>query len=298
MKPHFIRRNSNLFKESFSIKKDSAPHFSKLWHYHEELELVYIEKSSGTRFIGDSIEPFSAGELVLLGDNLPHKWQNDQKYFDDNAGLSAEAIVVHFDEDFMGSALDCVSELKPLRSLIDRAKRGILFRGTAQHSIPPLLQQMTKMESGFERLLTLTRILKLLADENDFDYITSLGYIDKFSEKDDRLSRVYNYVMNHFQQPIQLDQVAEIANMNKSAFCRYFKRASDKSFSQYLNEIRIGYACKLLVEQERKAISEICYECGFNNLSNFNQQFKKIRGLSPSSYLAKYSEKPVHAANA
>ncbi len=297
MKPHFIRRNNNVFHESFSIKFDVLPHFLRLWHYHNEVELVHIIKSTGTRFIGDSIQPIEQGELVLLGKNLPHKWQNDQKYFELGSTLTAESINVHFQPDFLGDSLGQVSELKPLEKLLKNARLGIQFTGESKLTVPPLLHQMHRIESGFERLMLLLRILKILSDEKDFTYITSLGYVNTLGNSDNsasptsrRMAKVYDFVMNNFQNQISLEEVAQTASMNKSAFCRYFKSVSDKPFSRYLNEIRIGYACKLLLEQDRKSITEICFECGYNNLSNFHIQFRKLKHVSPSEFLKKTND--------
>lgn len=288
MKPHFIKRHNNPLHASFSIKWNKLRHFIRLWTYHPEIELVYIIKGKGTRFVGDSIASIDEGELILLGDNLPHKWQNDPKYFDPESTLSTEAIVIHFLPDFMGSAIQDVAEFQHIRRLLERAHRGIYFQGHAKKIVPSMMQQLLEKEDAYERMISLINILNILAQEASFQLLTSIGYNDQPMNKDSRMNRVHNFIMNNFHNSISLEEVATLANMNKSAFSRYFKQTNGKNFIQYLNEIRIGFACKLLLDQDEKPINEICYESGYNNLSNFNQQFKKITSLSPSQYIKKY----------
>jgi AraC-like DNA-binding protein len=289
MKPHFIRRNNRLFNESFAITWHRLPHFEKFWQYHAEVELVYNFRSTGTRFIGDNIAPFEEGEIILMGYNLPHVWLNDPPYFENREDLAAEGINVHFEKDILGNSFFVAEELKEIGQLIERASRGIIFRGESQKTVPPLLFEMFEVDDSFERLILLLKALKILANETDYQYIASVGYPEKFDTKDARMGKVFNYILNNFQSPITLDEVANIAKMNKSAFCRYFKKATHKHFLEYLNEMRISYACKLLLEQNSKSITDVCFASGYNNLSNFNQQFKKIKKVSPSDFINKYA---------
>ena len=284
MKSHFIRRNNNVHSQSFAVKHDRLPHFLKLWHHHQELELVMILQGKGTRFIGDSIEPFGPGDLVLLGDFLPHKWQNDPSYFE-SRGLIAEAIIIHFEKSFLANALDQTFELKGLSSMIQASSRGIDFRGKVKKEAGERLWKILRTPPGLERLILLLNLLKVLSEEKDITYIASQGYAQTARETDIKLKKANDYIMNHFQSDIRLGDVAELLNMNKAAFCRYFKKATEKNFSAYLNEIRIGFACKMLQSGDSKSVAEICYESGFNNLSNFNQRFKKLTGYSPTNYI-------------
>jgi AraC-like DNA-binding protein len=288
MKPHFVRRNIKAFNESFSLKWLRLPHFEKSWQYHSEIELVYNYKSTGTRFIGDSIEPFEEGEIVLLGYHLPHMWLNDPPYFENNESLTAEGINIHFEKDILRNSFFVVSELQEIGYLLDRANRGIIFSGESRKKVPDLLFQMVEEDDAFNRLLLLLRVLKILSTETNFKYITSVAYPEQFNHEDTRMTKVFNFILNNFQNQISLDDVAKIASMNKAAFCRYFKKVNKKHFVQYLNEVRVSYACKLLQEKSFKSITDICFESGYNNLSNFNQQFKKIKNISPSDYYHQY----------
>lgn len=283
MKARLLERRSP-FDRSFIAERHSYPHFLKVWHYHPALELVYILQSKGTRFIGDNISPFQPGELILVGENLPHSWQNDDIYFEKDSGLVAEAMVVHFRKDFAGENFINLPEMNAIKSMIERAGQGILFRGKIQADAEERMKAIIKA-SGFERMILLLQFLKDLADEPQSEVLSTRGFSLIFEQSGDkRIDTIYAFVMNQFKREINLEEVASMVNLNPTAFCRYFKKSTSKTFSRFLNEIRIGYACKLLLEKKLN-ISEISYDSGFNNLSNFNRQFKNIMGMSPTQYL-------------
>ena len=287
MKLHFIDR-SNVKDNSFSIKHNNYPYFLRVWHYHPELELVYINKSEGTKFVGDSIERFEKGEVVLIGANLPHMWLNDKQYFDEPSNLMAEAYTVHFKKDFLGSEFFNANELRHIKDLIDVAQRGMKFVGVGDE-IKKMLKELSKKEP-FNRLMYLLRILDHLALCKEYTLLASRGYLATFRKFDTRgMGKTYQYIFNNFNKPISLTDVAEVASMNPSAFSRLFKKVNRKTFKEYLNEIRVGYARKLITENEYN-ITRICYESGYNNISNFNRQFKKITGKSPTEYQKQYRE--------
>jgi len=283
MVSHFIKRNNKIHSQSFSVRHAKQPHFLKLWHHHQEMELVLILKGKGMRFVGDSMEPFGPGDFVLLGDQLPHKWQNDLEYFS-GSGLEVEAIIIHFEKHFLANALEETVEFSTLYNLLEISERGIRFTGNTNKRAEKLLRKIVGTAPGFKRLILLLDLLGLLAHTKEYNLITSSGYINSVYEKDIKLKKVKDFVMNHFQMPIGLDEIAGEIGMNKTAFCRYFKKATGITFFTYLNEIRIGYACKLL-QGSNDTIAKIGYESGFNNLSNFNQKFKQFTGRTPSSYL-------------
>lgn len=283
MKPYFIDK-SNLSNRSFSFEYHSLPHYLKVWHYHPELELLIQKKSTGTRFIGDNISKFEPGEVVLVGKNLPHMWLNDDIYFNDKSSLSAEAHVIHFREDFAGAGFLKIPEMSSINELLKRSVQGINFLGESKAVIHQMVESLSSA-SDFDKIFELVKILKMLSEETDYELLSSEGFLTDFEKSDKRqLDEVYHYVMQNFQSQIKLEQIAEIVNMTASSFSRYFKRVNRKTFSQYVSEIRIGYACRLLIENEYQ-ISRVCFESGFNNLSNFNRQFKSIMNYSPSEYL-------------
>ncbi|PKA97709.1 AraC-like DNA-binding protein [Flavobacteriaceae bacterium MAR_2009_75] len=282
MKLHLLDRASAKHS-SFTVSMNRFPNFLKIWHHHPELELVAIRKSSGTRFIGDSIEKFEEGEVVLIGKNLPHMWLNDDRYFEKGSELVAEAIAVHFKQNFLGEGFLEAPEMQAISRLIDRAQQGVKFI-----DLPPIiideLEGLLSLK-GFERTMKFIYILRKLAKHSRCRSLSSSGFVNSFRKSEnENLDKIYAYIFKHFNTPIHSKDVADVANMNASAFSRFFKRVHRKTFTRYLNEIRVGYACKLLMEH-RNTVSSVCYESGFNNISNFNRQFKTIVGMSPSDYI-------------
>lgn len=286
MKLHFIDRKSSV-TNSLNVSRNCYPHFLKLWHFHPELELVMIIKSTGTRFIGDSIEKFNEGEVVLLGENLPHMWINDPTYYTDNTELKAEAIAVHFKKEFLGNTFFEVPEMIKIANLINKASSGLLFTDINK-KLKLKINSLVDL-NDFDKVVSLLQILHKLAENKSARILSSKGYIKPFNQESSQaLEKIYEYIYKNFNKPISSRKVAEIANMNSSSFSRFFTKIHRKSFTRYLNEIRVGYACKMLIEGEQKIIS-ICYESGFRNVSNFNRQFKLIRGITPNEFAKIYN---------
>ncbi|PSL07952.1 AraC family transcriptional regulator [Cecembia rubra] len=286
MKAKLLERRSP-FDKSFISDVHSYPHFLNVWHYHPEFELVYIIQSKGTRFIGDSIKPFQEGDLVLIGEELPHMWQNDPEYFQKESGLTAEAITIHFRKDFAGSGLLDIPEMIPIQQMLERSKQGLVFDRETALLAKNKMKEVHESEA-FARLMLFLELLYILANCKNFQQLSTKGFVHPSEKNGDlRIDKVYSFTYNNFRRNITLDEVADVANLNPTAFCRFFKKYTKKNYSKFLNEIRIGYACKLLLE-EGLNISEVGYESGFNNLSNFNRQFKSLIGISPSQYLNKH----------
>lgn len=270
--------------QSFISAKHDFAHFLKIWHYHAELELVYIEESEGTRFIGDNIERFHKGELILIGSNLPHMFQNDASYFETDSKLRAKAEVIHFSSELLLSCLAHIPELASLQGLIERAKLGLTFSAPTSKKVKELIFQLGSLNK-LDRLLHFFNILSELIKDEHATTIASPGFVNHFDRvSDSKLDKVYDHVMHHFQQNIDVEQMAALVSMNKSSFCRYFKKATQKTFTEFLNEVRIGFACKMLLERQMN-ILEVSYHCGYNNISHFNRQFLKKMGMAPSAYL-------------
>lgn len=282
MKPQLLTRK-NPFDSSFTAIKHAYNNFLNVWHYHPELELVYILESTGTRFIGDSIQKFKKGDLVLLGENLPHLWQNDQKYYKKDASLVAEAYSIHFNKSFAGEVFFNLPEMDPIPAFMLTARQGILFTGAGRDKALPMLHTLIN-STGYRKFICLLDLLMMLALETEFELLSSEGFTTPLDSTDDRMGKIYTFTYANFKQNITLDEVASLVALNPTAFCRYFKSITKKTYSQFVNEIRIGFACKLLIEGHFN-ISEVAFESGFNNLSNFNRQFKNKKKISPSQYL-------------
>ncbi|NQW77420.1 MAG: AraC family transcriptional regulator [Cytophagales bacterium] len=259
------------------------PYFDNPWHYHPEIELTLITKSKGTRFVGDHVERFKEGDLVLLGSNLPHYWRNDALYYRPNSTEMAEAMILRFSLDFLGKPLLLIPEMHGVKQLIEEASHGISYGQITSDRVKPFLQKM-HLAKGIDPLINFLQIFKILSQAKDGRALSKKFFGESNPINDsDRMNQVLNYIHFHLQENITLEMVANLSNMNATAFCRYIKAKTNKTFIELLNDIRIAYACRLLLDGPRN-ISEICYNCGFNNLTHFNYIFKKITGTNPSNY--------------
>ena len=285
MKLHLLNRTSSQ-DSSFTVTHNNFPYFLKVWHYHPELELVLILKSTGTLFVGDAIVDFKEYDLVLIGENLPHMWLNNEVYFDENSNLKSEAIAIHFDKLFLGEDFFNIPEMKKINQMIYQSSQGIKFFDIGKDLINDIAG--LKQLDAFTRITKFIKILHKLSKTKS-ERLVSSGFIKNFNKTENKtLDKAYEFIFNNFNEPITSKDVANVVQMNSSAFSRFFKRMHRKTFTGFLNELRIGYACKLLIE-EKQNITSICYDCGYNNISNFNRQFRKIKGRSPSEYIKAYS---------
>tara|TARA_R110002124_G_scaffold286397_1_gene467227 strand:- start:167 stop:1030 length:864 start_codon:yes stop_codon:yes gene_type:complete len=282
MKPQLIKVPRGI-KRSFSIRRDVVLHFYDRWHYHPEIELVNIEQGSGTQFIGDSIQNFQNGDLLLIGPNLPHYWRCDEKYFKGDPELFAQATVLHFLPELFGGNFLNLPENKAIAELIQKAQFGIKLTGDTKDKIINIMQDILLQKSS-NSIIALLEILETLAQSPDVKILSNKFVLkDMDSFETDRINEIYNYTISHFQRKITIAEIADVANISPHSFCRYFKSRSRKTYSQFLLELRIGHACKLLLE-EKLSVAQICFESGFNNFANFNKYFKAINGITPLQY--------------
>lgn len=288
MKAKFLKV-VNAPEASFDTKWTSSRHFTTPWHFHPELELNFILRSTGTRFVGDHIDRFGPGDLVLIGSNLPHLWKNDSSYYAPGSALKAEAVNIRFSVEKLDFLSGEMPELTRVLQLIERAKRGMIIQGEVKKRISELMMMILE-QKGLDRLITLLTILNLLSETKDYKLLSTEGF-DISTRKNDerRINVVYDYVFRNYRNEITLEKAAAIVYMNPSSFSRYFKHCTGKSFSDFIIEIRLGNACKMLVETDL-SVSSIFYECGFNNQSNFNTLFKRKMGVKPLEYRKKYSQ--------
>lgn len=280
-KPHLLKIIPPLEK-SIVIKGDEIA-VGNPWHYHPEIELLYCIKGRGMNFIGSSIRNIEEGELLLLGSNLPHTRQRDMAYYQANPDDKPESVVVQFKEDFLGPQFFEVQEFQHIKGLLERATRGLKFSGADRDLV---IQKLLSLRSlpATTAILELIAILDVLSRSTNFTYLNPSHYVSKAHEKSsEKVNKVYHYTIEHFREPIKLRDVASLTNHTTAAFCRYFKSRTRKSYFQYLTEIRIGYACELLLEDSFD-IAHVCYASGFNNLSHFHKQFKKFVKMTPTEY--------------
>lgn len=267
-------------RSSFSLNRSVFyDGFPGIWHFHDEYEMTLILSSSGSRMVGDSIERFTPGDLTFIGKNLPHTWRNDEPRHNEKS----EVLVLHFLDGFLGDSFFNIPEMEKLKTLIQRSHRGIKITGKTRDHIAGQLLRLEHI-SGVERIITVLSMLHSLSESDELYDLSSEGFVSSIDELgSNRLNRVYEYIMNNFQSGIGLVEVAAVANMSPAAFSRYFKSRTRKSFTQFIIELKVGYACKLLMKDDI-SVTQVCYECGFLNLSNFNKQFKEITKITPKKY--------------
>lgn len=286
MKP-LLEKSIESLNQSYLVKKLQEPFFDPNWHFHPHYQLFTVIRGTGTRFIGDDIRHFEEGDTVFLGPNMPHLWRSDRNYFEKESQLQTEGIVVYFKEDFLGNDFFEKPEMFDIKSFLKNSERGLDITGKLGTEMVIDLNELLGL-TGFEGISKLLNILHKLSVTNDYQYISSSNYTNthKISETE-RMRIVHEYVLKHFKENINLSTVASLSNMTEAAFCRYFKSRTNKTFSDFVKEIRIGNACKIL-QDENKSISQTCYESGYNTVSNFNNQFKSLKGVSPLQYQKLY----------
>jgi AraC-like DNA-binding protein len=264
------------------ITKKEIPCLDSSWHYHDQYELLYISKSNGIRFVGDSVSQFHPGELVLVSPYLPHLWRNDASYYKEEDVNKVKTIIIKFSKDFIGEGTFNLAEFTDINSLFEQSKYGVSFGKKVSKALHNELIQIIDL-SPAQQLIKLLDILCRLSNTDDKKILSSSDMRQYTTDSSDRLDTVIKFVSDNYASDISLNDVADIACMTTNSFCRFFKKMTNKSFTQFLNEIRIRNASRILV-QEDISVSEVCYMVGYNSITNFNRQFKEIMGNTPNSY--------------
>ena len=273
---------------------EDLPHFIVPWHYHPAIEIMYITRGIGTRFVGDCIEQYEEGDVCMIGPNLPHEWRNDDAYFDKESGLRATCICLFFKREIFDPNFIRLPEMNNIRDLIERSRRGLKFTGKSKLEITRFIRSSVN-DVGVRKVTNLLTLLELMATSTEYELLASVGFTNSVNSEDfERFNKVYKFLVKNFATSIRLEEVSTLGGLTPTAFCRYFKERTKKTFVEYLNEMRIGYSKKLLLENKMK-ISTISGEVGFPNLSNFISQFKKVTGMSPSQFQKQFGVKAKQA---
>jgi AraC-like DNA-binding protein len=281
MKPVFEKIH-NLNDSSFKVINLETKTFDHTYHYHPEYELTLITAGSGHRFVGDHTDTFVSNDLILLGKNLPHCWLD----YGQSKHL-VSAVVIQFSEDCFGQHFFDLPEMHMIQIMLKRSGKGIQFLKTDDHLLKAL--QTFPTLTGPEQLISFLSILHQLSNSANYSLLSATEYtMTQPDTKFSRIDKVFDYVSTHFKSEIDLTVTADLVHMTPSAFCHYFKKYTKKTFTQYVNEVRVGYACKLLMETELN-ISEVCYQSGYNSLSRFNKCFKKITRNTPLHYRKQFN---------
>ena len=288
MKPQLLKVSTGP-AHSFSVRQDLVPYVNNRWHYHPEVELIHFKKGNGTQFIGDSIKQFRPGDIVMVGSQLPHYWRFDDGYFAEDSKLTADVRVAHFNEAFWGTQFLQLPENKMIRTILEKSKRGVQIVGKTKKIVAELLERMLKSE-GTERIILLMEALDAIASCSQISLLSSIGFQHNFEESEnDRINAIYEYSLANFKNKIHLEEIASVAMISPNSFCRYFKSRTRKTYSQFLIEIKVGHACKLLIDN-KLSIKQLCYESGFNNFASFHKYFKQITGKSPLIYQKEFMQ--------
>jgi AraC-like DNA-binding protein len=266
---------------SFQARADHRSHRNNHWHYHPEYELLHMVKGEGTLFAGDGIHYFKDGDLVLIGSHLPHYWRFDEQYTSVHP-VSSYIELTQFRDDFWGKDFLDIPENQPIATLLKKARLGLVVRGPKAARGKEILSTLIGA-TGPGRVILLLELLLCLSESKKTESISSPyhGY-EAFAETQ-RINTIYDYTLRNFRTNIYIKDIAALISMTPNSFCRWFKTCTRKTYNQFIVELRVGHACKLLSEG-KKSVKEICYASGFNTFTNFNRQFKKLKGVQPSEY--------------
>jgi len=267
------------FGSSILVKKHTEflKQIKAFWHFHPEIELVYVNKGKGKRHIGNHLSYFNNSQLLLIGSNLPHNG------FTDRLTTNGSETLVQFKPDFLGDEFFEVPEMKPISILFEKAKKGILFGVKTKLKLGPKIEKLSEKE-GFKQVLILLEILHTLSKSDDYTLLNADGYAFETQPQDSsKIDIIFKHINENFNQHISLDEISDLVSMTVPAFCRFFKKTTGRTFTKLVNEYRVVHATKLLSESQT-SITDICFECGFNNFSHFNKLFKEFTGKSASKY--------------
>lgn len=271
-------------QDVFQLMRVCEPHFFPALHFHPECEIMLVTKGTGIRFVGDSMERFQPGDLVFYGRDIPHFYRNDQNTHQQASDSAAQAIVVYFREDFLGKEFFNMPNAVQLRKVFANSKRGVKFIGRTKAELSKQIRLLDSEKDSLGKLIDLLSILQIMTSSKEYELLSSRGFVLPVDEDAcKRMNNVYQYIISRYMLNPSLEEVSAIAHMSPSTFCRYFKQHSNKTYTQFLNEVKIGNACKLLMDN-KLPVSQICFEVGFNNFTHFNNQFKRIIGVTPTQY--------------
>lgn len=271
--------------QSFIIRQIELKNNKGVIHHHSnKYELNFIINARGRRFVAGNISNFWPGDLLFMAPEVPHCWEIDNKEDD------PMAITIHFKEDFFETISNHIPELSFLQELLNKSKYGLHLKGAEKSKLKKYFSGIMNGESSFDNFIRVLELLKYIAQLEDYETLEVAEFNwDNDLPQNQRLKKIYEYVFFNFKDSIKLKEVSSLIGITEGAFCSFFKKNTKRTFSHFIKEVRIGYACKLLKEDEDMSISQICFDCGYNNFANFNRQFREITRMSPKEYRKKMS---------
>lgn len=272
------------------VQEEVLPHFYTYLHRHAEAQITWIQKGEGTLLAGNSMHTFKDGEIYLIGANLPHLFKSDPAYFQPDSTLEVRTVTIFFNPSGTLSALFNLPEMKTIKDFISQFQNGFKVPDGAYAGITKLITNL-QQASGAAQLSLFIELLNSLSANTRLEPLASGNYALSMTDPEGmRIASVYNYIMQNYNSPLTLDEVAMQAHLTPTAFCRYFKKHTRHTFVHFVNKIRVNEACKMLVNGSPESIAGIAYSCGFNSITNFNHVFKHLTGVSPRDYVNNYSK--------
>ena len=266
----------------YGVKLYEQASFVMPWHMHNLFEMTLIMAGRGTRIVGDRIGSFFPGDLLLVAPRLPHVWKDDR---DEESGGNVCALTLQFAADFPSPEFLALPQMRPVQRVLDRAQRGLAPQGGLRDQVEAKMRRLPETE-GARQVLLILEILADMAESQEWTVVASDGYTFSKGGDAQRWNRINGFILENFHRAIPARELATVAGLHPSSLGRYFRHATGMRVTEYVNQVRIGHACRLLATEE-KAIVEICYDCGFQNLSHFNRCFRKLKQVTPSAYRAR-----------
>jgi AraC-like DNA-binding protein len=275
-----IKRNPD---ESFFIGIFQDHIDQTAWHYHQEFELSFIMEGSGKRIVGDSVEAFQPGDLIFIGPRIPHVWFSGAPRQAQRSGRTLESVYLLFNNEILPRGLTSLPEFRNVNRAIERSERGIRITGNTLNQVSRIMLQLPYLGS-LKRLMHFYEIMDLIGTSESFSYLASAGYVrSKFETTNSRIKNIHEFLVKNYREEVNLEKIADIVHMAPASACRFFKSSTGLTIFETLNKIKIDYACKLLLNTDLNIV-DISYDCGFNNLSHFNKQFRKFNGTTPTLF--------------
>lgn len=277
-----LKNTSEAASKRINFFKKEMPCLDTSWHYHPEFELLYISQSNGIRFVGDSVSQFHPGDLVLVGPYLPHLWRNDSSHCEGEEPKEVKTIVLKFMQNFIGEGTFNNPEFAGIKRMLSKSKYGICFGKNISSELHDDLMAIVDLPPA-TKSIKLLEILSRLSMAEDQEVLSSTDMRQYTTENSQRIDTVIKFISDNYANYITLQDVADIACLTTNSFCRFFKKMTNKSFTCFLNEVRIRNASRILVQRDLP-VSDVCYMVGYKSITNFNKQFKQIMGSTPQGY--------------
>jgi len=272
------------------VQEEILPHFYTYLHRHAEVQITWIQKGEGTLLAGNSMHPFHAGEVYLLGANLPHLFKSDPDYFQPENGLEVKTVTIFFNPLGKLQALFALPEMKVLKTFVGQWQNGFKVPDASYEAISGRIAAL-QQANGAEQLLLFIDLINTLSLDAGLEPLSAGTYPYAMTDPEGmRIAAVYNYIMQNYAGNLSLEAVAAQAHLTPTAFCRYFKKHTRHTFVHFVNRIRVNEACRQLSAGSQNGIAAVAYSCGFNSITNFNYIFKSVTGMSPREYMAGYGE--------